>query len=389
MTTRLLDAYEDALRSVSGICSQLDETLSTPLEAWSPTAKSLAYVFALLLQNDVTICKSLLTLLSKSREVARSSDDAIRGERGFEDFNALMVAGRQFVDALTTSAYLYYRFDLAAINASLLDSLSSFTSFAPEAFAGVALHSEGLDNLASAYRSVKWNKRSTLGGTRVEHRTFRSRLEWLGEAIFNDRNRDQRVLALFDLASSFAHAGIISTLLASRESSFFSRDGDAVYVESSAAFIEIAFEVADVTLQFYCSTYASGLRVLIKSYCAEPQASELDEKLQRIVEETGTRVEVLARLYKYFTAADVLATEWTLTCGCGSALKLVTGQSEWCTACGSLFEAIILEGGADGVAGSVRPIAVLGRGTIPEGWAEYVGDDTIRVRPTFSSRPSN
>jgi hypothetical protein len=360
MMAAIITAYEEAVSVIGPLCDRLATTLETALPAWSPAAASLAYVFAILLRNDSAICNSLLRELTRHDNSPKPNDEIDSLERRFEDFNALLVAARQFADALSANAYLYHRFDTAATNSALLSSLSSFTSLAPEAFAGVALHSQDLNSLVQRYRSVTWRKRAHLDGCKTEHQTFRSRLDWLGDNMYGDRTKDRRLIELYEFASAFTHAGVLSTLLSTRKSKIASGDGTGLgYLPSTAAFVEVAFEIADATLAFYCSTYVTAIGTIAQSFLVKDEATQYVDALREIVAATGARVEKLCRQYRYFTATDLCGREWTVGCPCGSDVSLRLGESALCTQCGSMFHSIVLEAGADGVAGSVSPIAVL------------------------------
>lgn len=385
MNTRLLLAYEEALGLLTSVADRLASALSDSTLDLADPGSSLGYVFAISLRNDIVVCKSLCGDLTRHDHVPKPPSEVAQLERSYQDFNSLLVAARQFADALSLSAYLYHRCDIPATNYALLSSLLSFMRFAPESFAGVALHDSNMERLIRDYSVLKPYQRAKLKACELEHPSFRSRMHWLGSTMFKNERRDQRLIDLYEFASEFTHVGLLSTLLATRRSSVISGDGTGLaYLPSTLAFLEVAFEVADTTLAFYCSTYATTLGTLAQSFFPDVAAGYV-QTLRDVVERMAV-IDSMGRLYKYFTTVTVCRQPYRAQCPCGSALELILGASALCESCGSAFEPIVLGPGGSAIRGGAGPIAILGSPNPPPDAATFIADTSRLVRPTFTNR---
>jgi hypothetical protein len=288
-----------------------------------------------LLKHHAELLQKLLSV-SGPTPIYKMGDPGI--EKTFEDFNVLLSACRQYIDAALQDAYQLNELNPAEFNYAVLSSLSRFLELAPPSLRVPFL----TDELFNALRAFEQDKQQRFATSRVRrfHEVAKRLVAQLNPEFVP---RPQEFLeSIFRFSSDFAHAGFISSLVtATKPAGVYLGCPDGVFFASTENYAEVQFMVLKACLFTYADVYLravkKALRGLFHADVADGLARDIDT---RISGAKGT-FEWIGREMHAWVSNDAMLRKTDIWFGCPCRTRFVwPGRyyqfDRYCPSCGTV-----------------------------------------------------
>lgn len=287
--------------------------------------------------------------------------------RGFDDYNALVTATRQYVDSVVSDSYQLVLLDPKALNYHVLVSLNSFSKYATKSLAHALFNTDVQAALAEfEKRKFKDWAKSTI--TECKHKTFGNKVDFLFSELGLPANPSltEDIKSLFKFSSEFTHIGYVSTFFAATaESEVIFGDDTGPYLPSTENHSELQYEILVTACQVLASVYIPSLIRCVGTLTANSSGGAISETLRQSAESLKKDIASRNAEYFFFIKSGLIGTSFVfpLTCMCGSTRTWNPPHESsklYCESCGSAFKLMEVDGDGGYIITSNGPARIIG-----------------------------
>jgi hypothetical protein len=317
--------------------------------------------------NSFSVFEKLATLTMSDERAHIEVNNVSALSRGFEDYNNLVTATRQYIDSIVSDSYQLYLLDPKSFNYHVLVSLNSFGKYATKSLVHALFNSE-VESALKEFGTIKFKDWSKSHITECNHTTFAQKVDFLFSVLGapSDPDLPDDLKNIFKFSSEFTHIGYISTFFTSTAGAeVIFGDDDGPYLPSTENFSELKCEILETACKALVATYIPSLikcleKLMLKSQ-AEKQAGLLNLAAEALSEAISSR----NAKYYFFVKSGLIGsiTSIPLTCMCGRT-KTWTPPHEttelYCDSCGSSFQLLEVAGEGGYIITSNGPVKIIG-----------------------------
>jgi hypothetical protein len=363
-TLRLMHGkIESALKNDSLLNPQYKS--GTDLNAFVPIVSRLQL-------NSVLVFEKLATLTTPDEREHITVENVSLLSRGFDDYNNLVTATRQYIDSIISDSYQLYLLDPKSFNYHVLVSLNSFSKYATKSLAH-ALFNEEVESALNEFGTIKFKDWTKSHVTECNHTTFAQKVDFLFSVlgIPSDPDLSNDLKNIFKFSSEFTHIGYISTFFTSTSGAeVIFGDDDGPYLPSTENFSELKYEILETACKALVATYIPSLVKCLEKLILKPHVDKFSTALHLLAETLSDSIDSRNSKYFFFIKTGLIgsATSIPLTCMCGETKTWTPPHATtelYCGSCGSSFQ--LLEVGGDGgyIITSNGPVKIIGA-NVPE-----------------------
>lgn len=165
--------------------------------------------------------------------------------RGFEEYNNLVTATRQYIDSIVSDSYQLYLLDPKSLNYHVLVSLNSFSKYATKSLSHALFNAE-VESALNEFSTIKFKDWGKSHITECKHSTFAQKVDFLFSAHGGSPDPDlpDDLKNIFKFSSEFTHIGYISTFFTSTAGAeVIFGDDYGPYLPSTENFSELKYEI--------------------------------------------------------------------------------------------------------------------------------------------------
>lgn len=354
----LSKAFATAIGTLRGLHGQTESSIAndshlnpqyksgTDLNAFVPIVSRLQL-------NSLSVFEKLATLTGPDERTRITLENVSALSRGFDDYNDLVTATRQYIDSIVSDSYQLCLLDPKSFNYHVLVSLNSFSKYATKSLAHALFNIE-IESALNEFGTIKFKDWTKSHITECNHSTFAQKVDFLFSVLGapTDPDLPDDLKNLFKFSSEFTHIGYISTFFTSTPGAeVIFGDDDGPYLPSTENFSELKYEVLETACKALLATYIPSLVKCFEKLMLKSQA----DKFSALLHQTATALSdaIATRNSKYFffikTGLIGSSTPIPLTCMCGATRTWVPPHARtelYCESCGSSFQ--LLEVDSDG-----------------------------------------
>ncbi len=287
--------------------------------------------------------------------------------KGFDDYNNLVTATRQYIDSIVSDSYQLYLLDPKAFNYHVLVSLNSFSKYATKSIVHTLFNSE-VESALNEFGSLRFQDWPRSHITECNHSTFAKKVDFLFSVIGapSDPSLSDDLKNIFKFSSEFTHIGYISTFFTSTAGAeIILGDDDGPYLPSTENFSELKYEILETACKALVAIYIPSLSKCLEKMILNTEVEKLCAQLNLIADELSKAILSRNSEYYFFIKTGLLglAVIIPLKCKCGATKKWSPphpAEQLSCDSCGSSFQLIEVEGEGGYVITSNGPIKIIG-----------------------------
>jgi len=317
--------------------------------------------------NSFSVFEKLATLTTPDERAHVDVENVSSLSRGFDDYNNLVTATRQYIDSIISDSYQLYLLDPKSFNYHVLVSLNSFSKYATKSLAHALFNSE-VESALNEFETIKFNDWKKSHITECNHTTFGQKVDFLFSVLGapSDPDLPDDLKNIFKFSSEFTHIGYVSTFFTSTVGAeVIFGDDDGPYLPSTETLSELKYEILETACKVLVATYIPSLIKCLGKLMLKLQAEKLAAPLRLTIDELSKAIGSRNSKYYFFIKAGLVgsATSIPLTCICGCTKIWAQPHATtelYCDSCGSSFQ--LLEVGGDGgyIITSNGPVKIIG-----------------------------
>ena len=287
--------------------------------------------------------------------------------RGFEEYNTLLTATRQYVDSIVSDSYQLHVLDPKSLNYHVLVSLNSFSKYATKSLTH-ALFNADVESALAEFGTLKFKDWAKSDITECRHSTFAQKVDFLFSAYGStlDPKLPEDLKNIFKFSSEFTHIGYISTFFTSTAGAeVVFGDDDGPYLPSTENFSELKYEILETASKALVALYVPSLSGCIERLLVKAKADILTAQLTDVCKNLSKAIGTRNSKYYFFVKAGLIGSPKPipLTCMCGTTKTWLPPHDTtqlYCLGCGSTFALLEIEGEGGYIITSNGPIKVVG-----------------------------
>jgi len=287
--------------------------------------------------------------------------------RGFDDYNTLVTATRQYVDSVVSDSYQLVLLDPKALNYHVLVSLNSFSKYATKSLAHALFNSDVQAALAE-FENLKFKDWAKSGITECKHKTFGNKVDFLFSelGLHTELSLTEDIKSLFKFSSEFTHIGYVSTFFtATAESEVIFGDDTGPYLPSTENHSELQYKILVTACQVLASVYMPSLIRCVGTLTENSSGDAISETLRQSAESLTKDIASRNAEYYFFIKSGLIGSSFVfpLTCMCGSTRNWDPPHESsklYCESCGSSFKLMEVDGNGGYVITSSGPARIIG-----------------------------
>jgi len=287
--------------------------------------------------------------------------------RGFDDYNTLVTATRQYVDSIVSDSYQLVLLNPKALNYHVLVSLNSFSKFATKSLAH-ALFNADVQAALTEFENLKFKDWAKSSITECKHNTFANKVDFLMSELGTppDPTLPDALKNLFKFSSEFTHIGYVSTFFtATAEKEVVFVDDTGPYLPSTENHCELQYEILVTACKVLAAVYIPSLIRCIDTLTANASGDVISATLRHCAHSLQNDIASRNAEYYFFVKSGSIGTPFVfpLTCMCGSTRHWGRPHDSaelFCESCGSSFKLMQVEGDGGYVITSNGPARIIG-----------------------------
>ena len=317
--------------------------------------------------NSFPVFEKLATLTTPDERAHIDPENVWALSRGFDDYNNLVSATRQYIDSIVSDSYQLYLLDPKSFNYHVLVSLNSFSKYATKSL-GHALFNSEVESALNEFGTIKFKDWPKSHITECNHTTFAQKVDFLFSVLGapSDPDLPDDLKNIFKFSSEFTHIGYISTFFTSTAGAeVIFGDDDGPYLPSTENFSELKYEILETACKALVATYIPSLIKCMEKLMLKPQAEKLAASLHLSAEVLSEAITSGNSKYYFFVKPGLIgsATSIPLTCVCGATKTWApphTTTELYCESCGSSFQLLEVDGEGGYVITGNGPVKIIG-----------------------------
>ncbi|MFZ3114993.1 MAG: hypothetical protein WA133_01015 [Syntrophales bacterium] len=365
-------AFANAIGKLRGLHKQIESSLTndshlnpqyksgTDLNAFVPIVSRLQL-------NSFSVFEKLaaLTVPDERAHITLESVSAL--SRGFDDYNDLVTATRQYIDSIVSDSYQLYLLDPKSFNYHVLVSLNSFSKYATKSLAHALFNTE-VESALNEFGTIKFKDWTKSHITECNHSTFSQKVDFLFSVLGapTDPELPDDLKNLFKFSSEFTHIGYTSTFFTSTAGAeVIFGDDDGPYLPSTENFSELKYEVLETACKALLATYIPSLVQCLEKLMLKSQAEKFSALLHQNAAALSDAIATRNSKYFFFIKTGLIGSSAAipLTCMCGETRTWVPPHARtelFCTSCGSSFQLLEVDGDGGYIITSNGPAKIIG-----------------------------
>lgn len=359
----------EAMRIVHGRFTEVFQNDALLNEEYKSTNDLNAFVpIATRLQlNTFSICEKLCFLTAPDNRTGINVHNISLLARGFEEYNSLVTATRQYVDSIVSDSYQLYLLDPKSLNYHVLVSLNSFSKYATKSL-NHSLFNADVESALAEFGTLKFKDWVRSRITECRHSTFAQKVDFLFSAYGStfDPQLPEDLKNIFKFSSEFTHIGYISTFFTSTAGAeVIFGDDEGPYLPSTENFNELKYEILETAAKALVALYIPSLSRCIEKIFVKTMADSLIAQLTDIGKSLSKAISTRNSKYYFFVKTGLIGSPKPipLTCMCGITKTWLPPHDTtqlYCVSCGSTFALLEIEGDGGYVITSNGPIKIVG-----------------------------
>ncbi|MCX6831694.1 MAG: hypothetical protein NT028_06085 [candidate division Zixibacteria bacterium] len=317
--------------------------------------------------NSFSVFEKLATLTTPDERAHIDLENVSALSRGFDDYNNLVTATRQYIDSIVSDSYQLYLLDPKSFNYHVLVSLNSFSKYATKSLAHALFNSE-VESALNEFGTVKFKDWPKSHITECNHTTFAQKVDFLFSVLGapSDPNLPDDLKNIFKFSSEFTHIGYISTFFTSTAGAeVIFGDDDGPYLPCTENFSELKYEILETACKALVATYIPSLIKCLERLMLKPQAEKIAASLHLAAEALCEAIASRNSKYYFFVKTGLIGsrTSIPLTCMCGVTRIWAPPHATtelYCDSCGSSFQLLEVDGEGGYVITGNGPVKIIG-----------------------------
>jgi len=317
--------------------------------------------------NSFSVFEKLATLTTPDERAHIAIENVSELSRGFDDYNNLVTATRQYIDSIVSDSYQLYLLDPKSFNYHVLVSLNSFSKYATKSLAHALFNTE-VESALNEFGTIKFRDWPKSHITECKHTTFAQKVDFLFSVLGapSDLGLPDDLKNIFKFSSEFTHIGYISTFFTSTSGAeVIFGDDDGPYLPSTENFSELKYEVLETACKALVATYIPSLVKCLEKLMQKPQAEKFSASLHLAAKALSEAIASRNSKYFFFVKTGLIgsATPIPLTCMCGDTKTWGPPHDTselYCGSCGSSFQLLEVDGEVGYIITGNGPAKIIG-----------------------------
>lgn len=368
----LNEAFSDAISALRRMHGEIEFSLQndsvlaaqfksgTDLNAFIPIVSRLQL-------NSFLVFEKLAALTTPDDRSHITVENVSALSRGFDDYNNLVTATRQYIDSIVSDSYQLYLLDPKSFNYHVLVSLNSFSKYATKSLVH-ALFNPEVESALNEFGTIKFKDWTKSHITGCNHTTFAQKVDFLFSVlgIPSDPDLPDDLKNIFKFSSEFTHIGYISTFFTSSSGAeVIFGDDDGPYLPSTENFSELKYEILETACKALVATYIPSLVKCLEKLMLKPQVEQFSRSLHLAAKALSEAISSRNSKYYFFVKTALIGspTAIPLTCMCGDTKTWVPPHATtelYCNSCGSSFQLLEVDGDGGYIITSNGPVKIIG-----------------------------
>ncbi|MDO8281448.1 MAG: hypothetical protein Q7U10_02285 [Thermodesulfovibrionia bacterium] len=344
-----------------------NDSLLTPQFKSGTDFNSFIPIVSRLQLNSFSVFEKLAAFTTPDNREYITIESVSALSRGFDDYNNLVTATRQYIDSIVSDSYQLYMLNPKSFNYHVLISLNSFSKYATKSLAH-ALFNPEVESALNEFGTIKFKDWTKSHITECNHTTFAQKVDFLFSVLGvpSDPDLPDDLKNIFKFSSEFTHIGYISTFFTSSSGAeVIFGDDEGPYLPSTENFSELKYEVLETACKALVSTYIPSLVKCLEKLMLKPQAEKLSTSLQLAAKMLSEAIVSRNSKYFFFVKTGLIgsATSIPLTCMCGDTKTWGPPHDTselFCGSCGSSFQLLEVDGEGGYIITSNGPAKIIG-----------------------------
>lgn len=368
----LNEAFSDAISALRLMHGEIESSLKndfllTPRFKSSMDLNAFIPIISRLQLNSFSVFEKLAALTTPDDRAHITIENVSALSRGFDDYNNLVTATRQYIDSIVSDSYQLYLLDPKSFNYHVLVSLNSFSKFATKSLAH-ALFNPEVESALNEFGTIKFKDWTKSHITECNHTTFAQKVDFLSSVLGvpSDQNLPDDLKNIFKFSSEFTHIGYISTFFTSSSGAeVIFGDDDGPYLPSTENFSELKYEVLEIACKALAATYIPSLVKCLEKLMLKSQVEQFSTSLYLVAKALSEAIASRNSKYYFFVKAGLIGspTSIPLMCMCGETKTWVPPYATtelYCDSCGSSFQLLEVDGDGSYIITNNGPVTIIG-----------------------------
>ena len=368
----LNDAFSnaiDTLRLLHGKIESVlkDDSLLNPQYQSGTDLNAFIPIVTRLQLNSFSVFEKLAALTTPDERAHIVVENMSALSRGFDDYNNLVTATRQYIDSIVSDSYQLCLLDPKSFNYHVLVSLNSFSKYATKSLAHALFNAE-VESALTEFGTIKFKDWTKSHITECNHSTFAQKVDFLFSVLGAppDPALSDDLKNLFKFSSEFTHIGYISTFFTSTSGAeVIFGDDDGPYLPSTENFSELKYEVLETACKALVATYILSLAKCLEKLVLKAQAEKFSASLHLTGKALSEAIASRNSKYFFFVKTGLIGstTSIPLTCMCGKTKTWTPPHAStelYCDSCGSSFQLLEVDGDGGYIITSNGPAKIIG-----------------------------
>ncbi|MGL6001179.1 MAG: hypothetical protein ACRCZ4_03625 [Plesiomonas sp.] len=364
--------FTNAIGTLRGIHRQIESSLAddshlNPQYKLGTDLNAFVPIISRLQLNSFSVFEKLAALTAPDERAHITLENVSALSRGFDDYNDLVTATRQYIDSIVSDSYQLYLLDPKSFNYHVLVSLNSFSKYATKSLAHALFNTE-VESALNEFGTIKFTDWTRSHITECNHRTFAQKVDYLFSVLGapTDSDLPDDLKNLFKFSSEFTHIGYTSTFFTSTSGAeVIFGDDDGPYLPSSENFSELKYEVLETASKALLAIYIPSLVKCLEKLMLKSQAERFSALLHQTAAALSDAIATRNAKYFFFITTGLIGSSASipLTCMCGETRTWVPPHATtelYCTSCGSSFQLLEVNGDGGYIITSNGPVKIIG-----------------------------
>ena len=317
--------------------------------------------------NSFSVFEKLAVLTGPDERTHITLESVSALSRGFDDYNDLVTATRQYIDSIVSDSYQLYLLNPKSFNYHVLVSLNSFRKYATKSLAH-ALFNPEVESALNEFGTINFKAWTKSHITECNHSTFAQKVDFLFSVLGapTDPGLPDDLKNLFKFSSEFTHIGYISTFFTSTAGAeVIFGDEDGPYLPSTENFSELKYEILETACKALLATYIPSLVKCLDKLMLKSQSENFSALLHKTAATLSHAIATRNSKYFFFIKTGLIGSSSLipLTCMCGETRTWTPPHAKtdlYCTSCGSSFQLLEVDGGSGYIITSNGPAKIIG-----------------------------
>lgn len=373
----LNEAFSDTIRTLRILHCEIesaltDDSLLNPQYQSGKDLNAFIQIVVRLQLNSFSVFEKLAGLTRPDERGHITIESVSLISKGFDDYNNLVTAIRQYIDSLVSDSYQLYLLDPKSFNYHVLVSLNSFRKYATKSLARALFNAE-VESALNEFGTLKFKDWTKSHITECKHTTFAQKVDFLFSVLGapSDPVLPEDLKNLFKFSSEFTHIGYISTFFTSTSGAeVIFHDDDGPYLPSTENFSELKYKVLETACKALVAAYIPSLIKCLEKLIQKPRVERFSTSLHDVAEALSGAIASRNSKYFFFVKTGLIgsAASIPLTCMCGKNKTWIPPHATselYCVSCGSSFELLEVNGDGGYIITGNGPVKIIGA-NVPE-----------------------